>query len=95
MPATGAGPSFADFREEIVALVIYQNEGGEIFHFNFPDGFHAQFRVFQQFHFFDVVLGQNGGRAADVRTLRWKDILGKSTMTRIEQIGRASCRERV
>ena len=65
MPATGAGPSFADFREEIVALVIYQNEGGEIFHFNFPDGFHAQFRVFQQFHFFDVVLGQNGGRAAD------------------------------
>lgn len=35
MPATGAGPSFADFREEIVALVIYQNEGGEIFHFNF------------------------------------------------------------
>ena len=24
-------------------------------------------------------------RASDVRTLRWKDILGKSTMTRIEQ----------
>ena len=65
MPATGAGPSFADFSEEIIALVIYQNKGGEVFHFNFPDSFHAQFRVFQQFHFLDVVLGQDGGGAAD------------------------------
>lgn len=35
MPATGAGPSFADFSEEVIALVIYQNKGGEVFHFNF------------------------------------------------------------
>ena len=65
MGAAGAGPAFADLREEIVALVVHQNEGGEVLHLNLPDGFHAQFRVFQQFHLPDVILGQDGGGTAD------------------------------
>ena len=65
MAAAGAGPAFADLREEIVALVVHQNEGGEVLHLNLPDGFHAQFRVFQQFHLPDVILGQDGGGTAD------------------------------
>ena len=65
MGAAGAGPAFADLCEEIVALVVHQNEGGEVLHLNLPDGFHAQFRVFQQFHLPDVILGQDGGGTAD------------------------------
>ena len=36
--ATGAG---LELLEEIVALVVYQDEGGEVLYLNLPDGFHA------------------------------------------------------
>src|SRR5262245_49692339 len=45
--------------EEIVALVIHQDERREIDHLNFPDRFHAEFGVFQNFNLFDIVLGQD------------------------------------
>ena len=56
MGAAGAGPAFADFGEEVVALVIHQDEGREVFHFNFPDSFHTQFRIFHTFDALNVIL---------------------------------------
>lgn len=51
--------------EEVVALVIHENECGEVFNFNFPDSFHPEFGVFQKFHFLDAVFGENRSRTAD------------------------------
>lgn len=51
--------------KEVVALVVYEDEGGEVHHFDFPDGFHAEFGVFHAFELLDVVLGQDGSRATD------------------------------
>ena len=31
--------------EEVISLVIYENKGGEIFHRNFPNGFHTQLGI--------------------------------------------------
>ena len=44
---------------------IHEDEGGEIFYADLPDGFHAEFRVFDTLDALDVVLGQDGGGAAD------------------------------
>ena len=65
MPATGAGPSFADFSEEVIALVIYQNKGGEVFHFNFPDSFHTQFRIFHTLNALDIILSKDSSRTTN------------------------------
>jgi hypothetical protein len=51
--------------EEVVALIVDQDEGGEVFHLDFPDCFHAEFRVLEQFNLPDVVLGEQGGGTAD------------------------------
>ena len=62
----GAALAFGeDLGEEVVALVVDEDEGGEVFHFNLPDGFHAEFGVLEEFHFLDGVLGENGCGAAD------------------------------
>ena len=50
--------------EEVVALVVDEEEGGEVDNVNLPDGFHAQFRIFQALDLLDVFLGQHGSRTA-------------------------------
>ena len=54
-----------DLGEEVVALVINEDERGEILHFDFPDGFHAELGVFEKFYLLDAVLGKDGGRTSD------------------------------
>ncbi len=51
--------------EEIVTLVVDQDEGGEIFDADLPDGFHAEFREFHAFYALDVFLRKDRGYAAD------------------------------
>ncbi|MNC60419.1 hypothetical protein D3C75_1102960 [compost metagenome] len=53
------------FLEEVVALVIDQNKGWEIFDFDFPDGFHSQLCVFDTIQALDTLLRQYSRRAAD------------------------------
>ena len=52
------GASFTRFQllEEVVALVIYKDEGWEVFHVNLPDGFHAQFGIFHALDALDARL---------------------------------------
>ena len=54
-----------DIGEEIIALVVNDDERGEIFNLDPPDRFHAQFFVLLDLDFFDAVEGQFGGRTAD------------------------------
>ena len=54
-----------DLFEEIVTLVVYQNECREVFYFDIPNLFHAQFRIFHTFDALDVVLSQNSSRTTD------------------------------
>ena len=53
-----------DLLEEVVALVVDEDEGGEIFDANFPDRLHAEFGVFEDFERLDMVGGEEGGGAA-------------------------------
>jgi hypothetical protein len=53
------------FLEEVVALVVDDDEGGEVFDLDAPDRFHAEFLVLDDFHLLDAVLGKPGCRAAD------------------------------
>src|SRR5579863_4939182 len=46
--------------EEIVALVVDDNEGREIDHFDAPDRFHAELGIFERFDFLDAMLGEVG-----------------------------------
>jgi hypothetical protein len=43
----GVTPRFADLSEEVVALVVDEDEGGEVFDFDLPNGFHSELRVFE------------------------------------------------
>ena len=54
-----------DLFEEIVTLVVYQDECREVFYFDLPDRFHAQFGIFHTFDALDVILGQDSSRATD------------------------------
>ena len=54
-----------DLLEEVVALVVHEDEGREVFDLDLPDGFHAELGKFDDFDFLDVVLGEEGGGAAD------------------------------
>ena len=51
-----AGCPRLELLEEVVALVVYEDEGGEVFHGDFPDGFHAQLGVFHALDRFDGAL---------------------------------------
>jgi len=51
--------------EKVVAFVIDENERGEIFDFDFPNRFHAEFWKFDAFNRFDVILRENCRRSAD------------------------------
>ena len=48
--------------KEVIALIVDDDEGGEILDFNFPDRFHAELFVFNDFNFGDAVLRQTGRR---------------------------------
>ena len=48
--------------KEVIALIVDDDEGGEILDFNFPDRFHAELFVFNDFNFGDAVLRQTCGR---------------------------------
>ena len=51
--------------EEVVALVVHQDEGREIFYFDFPDSLHAEFGIFYALDGLDVVLGEDSRRATN------------------------------
>ena len=59
------GTTWFNLFEEVISFVIYQNKCREIFHFNFPDCFHAQFRIFYALNALDVVLSKDCSRSAD------------------------------
>ena len=61
-----AGSAFGlDFSEEVIALVVNEDECGEVFDFNFPDSFHSELGIFEQFDFLDRVGGKHCCRTAD------------------------------
>ena len=61
--ALGAGGG--QLLEEVVALVVDEDEGGEVFDLDLPNGFHAEFGIFDALDGLDVVLCQDGGGTAD------------------------------
>ena len=42
--------------EEVIALVIDEDECGEVFYRNLPDGFHAEFGIFHALDTLDAAL---------------------------------------
>ena len=50
-----------DLLEEVVALVINEDEGREVFYFNLPDGLHAEFGILNALNALDVVLSEDSG----------------------------------
>ena len=51
--AAGAG---LELLEEVVALIVYEDECGEVFYGNLPDGFHAEFGIFHAVDALDAAL---------------------------------------
>ena len=51
--------------EEVVSLVVYEDEGGEVLYLNLPDGFHAEFGELYALNALDVVLREDGGRTTN------------------------------
>ena len=52
-----ADGALAEVAEEVVSLVVDQNEGGEVLHLNFPNGFHTEVFEIENFNFRDVIFG--------------------------------------
>ena len=50
-----------DLLEEVVALVINEDEGREVFYFNLPYGLHAEFGILNALNALDVVLSEDCG----------------------------------
>ncbi len=53
-----------DLLEEVVAFIIDEDKRRKIFHFDFPDSFHPQFRIGHALEALDTLLGEHC-RAAD------------------------------
>ena len=52
-----AGAAFLfDLSEEVVTLVINEDKCREIFNFNLPNGFHAEFGIFHTLDVLDALL---------------------------------------
>ena len=51
--------------EEVVALVVDEDEGGEVLYLNLVDGLHTQLGIFEELDALDAVLGQDGCGTAD------------------------------
>ena len=54
-----------DLLEEVVALVVNEDECGEVLNLDFPNSFHAEFGIFNAFDALDVLLRKDGSRSAD------------------------------
>lgn len=63
--ALALGAAGFDLLEEIVALVIHQDKGGEVNDFNLPNGLHAQFGELYALNALDALLRKDGSRATD------------------------------
>ena len=61
----GASLAWFELLEEVVALVVYENECWEVFHFNLPYSLHAEFGILNAFYALDVVLCKDGCRTTD------------------------------
>ncbi len=62
---TASVTPFGNHGEEVVALIINKDEGGEVLNLDFPHCLHAKFRILKKFYFLDRILGKDCGRAAD------------------------------
>src|SRR5258708_12165124 len=51
--------------EEVVALVVDDDEGGEVGHLDAPDRLHAELGIFDHLDLLDAVLGEPSRRPAD------------------------------
>ena len=51
--------------EEVIALVIDEDEGGEVLDLNLPDGFHTQFGILHTLDALDARLAEYGGNTTD------------------------------
>jgi hypothetical protein len=51
--------------EEVVAFVVNEDECREVDYFDFPDCFHAEFRILNTFDALDVVLSKNSSWTTD------------------------------
>ena len=51
--------------EEIIALIVDEDEGGEILDFNLPDSFHSEFGILEEFYLLDRILSEYGSGATD------------------------------
>ena len=51
--------------EEIVALIVYEDEGWEVFYPDFPHSLHANLGEFYAFDALDRVQREHGSRSAD------------------------------
>ena len=60
--AAGAG---LELLEEVVALVIHEDEGGEVLNGNLPDSFHAKFGILYTLDALDGALRENSSNTAD------------------------------
>ena len=54
-----------DLLEKVVALVVNEDECGEVLNLDFPNSFHAEFGIFNAFDALDVLLRKDGSRSAD------------------------------
>ena len=51
--------------EEIIALIVDEDEGGEILDFNLPDSLHSEFGILEEFDLLDRILSEYGSGATD------------------------------
>jgi hypothetical protein len=53
------GSGASNLIKEVIALVVHNDECGEVLHFNLPHRFHAKFRIFKDFNLCDAILGKS------------------------------------
>src|SRR5690348_15414935 len=64
-PGDGDGDAAGGGGEEVLALVVDDDEGGEVLDLDLPDRLHAELGVLDDLLALDAVLGEPGGGAAD------------------------------
>src|SRR5579875_3278346 len=64
-PGAHCDSGSGELGEEVVALVVDDDEGGEVYHFDAPDRLHAELGIFDDFDLLDAVLGEPRRRPAD------------------------------
>ena len=67
--------------KEVIAFVIDYDEGREVFHIDFPDGFHTKVFEIVHFNFGDVVFSQNCSRPANRTKVTSRDLLPFARLT--------------